>query len=123
MNPKDIRFGSDVIKHLIQGVNILADAVGSTLGPGGRNVIYKQNTWPYVTKDGVTVARNIELPDEFENIGARMVKEVSNKTCKDAGDGTTTATILAQAILNEGFKHIERGVNPIDIQRGINKAT
>ena len=122
MVAKDIRFGSDVIKRLIKGVNILADAVGSTLGPGGRNVIFKHNGWPYITKDGVTVARNIELQDEFENIGAQMVKDVSNRTCKDAGDGTTTATVLASAILNEGFKHIERGVNPIDIQRGINKA-
>lgn len=122
MAAKDIRFGSDVIKSLIKGVNTLADAVGSTLGPGGRNVIFKHNSWPYITKDGVTVARNIELRDEFENIGAQMVKDVSNRTCKDAGDGTTTATVLASAILNEGFKHIERGVNPIDIQRGINKA-
>lgn len=122
MEAKDIQFGSDVIKKLINGVNILANAVGATLGPGGRNVIYKHNGWPYVTKDGVTVARNVELPNEFENIGVRMVKEVANRTCKDAGDGTTTATVLAQAILNEGFKHIERGVNPIDIQRGINIA-
>lgn len=122
MNNKDIRFGSDVIKQLIRGINILGDAVGSTLGPGGRNVIYKHNEWPYVTKDGVTVARNVSLEDEFQNIGVQMVKEVANRTCKDAGDGTTTGTILAQAILNEGFKHLERGVNPIDIQRGINKA-
>lgn len=122
MNPKDIRFGSDVLKQIISGINILADAVGSTLGPGGRNVIYKYNDWPYVTKDGVTVARNINLQDEFQNIGVQMIKDVANRTCKDAGDGTTTSTILAQAILNEGFKHIERGVNPIDIQRGLNKA-
>lgn len=122
MQPKDIRFGSEVIKSLTKGVNILAEAVGSTLGPGGRNVIYKNHGWPYVTKDGVTVARNISLLDEFENIGVQMVKEVANRTCKDAGDGTTTGTILAQAILNEGFKHIERGVNPIEIQRGITKA-
>lgn len=122
MNPKDIRFGSDVLKQIISGINILADAVGSTLGPGGRNVIYKYNDWPYVTKDGVTVARNINLQDEFQNIGVQMIKDVANRTCEDAGDGTTTSTILAQAILNEGFKHIERGVNPIDIQRGLNKA-
>lgn len=122
MNPKDIRFGSDVLKQIISGINILADAVGSTLGPGGRNVIYKYNEWPYVTKDGVTVARNINLQDEFQNIGVQMIKDVANRTCEDAGDGTTTSTILAQAILNEGFKHIERGVNPIDIQRGLNKA-
>ena len=122
MNAKDIRFGSDVLKQIINGINILADAVGSTLGPGGRNVIYKYNDWPYVTKDGVTVARNINLQDEFQNIGVQMIKDVANRTCEDAGDGTTTSTILAQAILNEGFKHIERGVNPIDIQRGLNKA-
>lgn len=122
MSAKDIRFGEDVIKRLIKGVNVLADAVGSTLGPGGRNVIYKHNGWPYVTKDGVTVARNIELSDEFENIGVQMIKEVANRTCKDAGDGTTTSTILAQAILNEGFKYIISGVNPIDVQRSINNA-
>lgn len=122
MNAKDIRFGSDVLKQIINGINILADAVGSTLGPGGRNVIYKYNDWPYITKDGVTVARNINLQDEFQNIGVQMIKDVANRTCEDAGDGTTTSTILAQAILNEGFKHIERGVNPIDIQRGLNKA-
>lgn len=122
MSAKDIRFGEDVIKALIRGVNILAETVGSTLGPGGRNVIFKSNGWPYITKDGVTVARNVELKNEFENIGAQMVKQVANRTCKDAGDGTTTATILAQAILNEGFKYIVSGTNPIDIQRGINKA-
>ena len=123
MKAKDIRFGGSAIKSIINGVNTLAEAVGSTLGPGGRNVIYKSNGWPYVTKDGVTVARNIALSDEFENIGVQLVKDVANRTCKDAGDGTTTSTILAAAILNEGFKHIEHGVNPIEIQRGINKAT
>lgn len=122
MTVKDVRFGGDTIKRLIKGVDILANAVSSTLGPGGRNVIYKNNGWPYVTKDGVTVARNISLPDEFENIGVQMVKEVANRTCKDAGDGTTTSVVLASAILNEGFKYIEHGVNPIDIQRSINKA-
>lgn len=121
MKPKDIRFGENTIKTLINGVNILADAVGSTLGPGGRNVIFKNYGWPYITKDGVTVARHIVLPDEFNNIGAQMVKQVANRTCEDAGDGTTTATILAQAILNEGFKYLVSGVNPIDIQRGITK--
>ncbi len=122
MRAKDIRFGSETIKRLIRGVETLANAVGSTLGPGGRNVIYKNNGWPYVTKDGVTVARNISLPDEFENIGVQMVKEVANRTCKDAGDGTSTSSILAHAILTEGFKHIEHGINPIDIQRSINHA-
>ncbi|MBR4889883.1 MAG: molecular chaperone GroEL [Clostridia bacterium] len=122
MSPKDIRFGSGVIQRLIKGVNTLADAVGSTMGPGGRNVIFKNYGWPLVTKDGVTVARQIELPDEFENIGAQMVKQVANRTCKDAGDGTTTATVLAQCILNNGFKHLIAGVNPIDLQRSINKS-
>lgn len=122
MKAKDIKFGGSAIKSIINGVNILADAVGSTLGPGGRNVIYKVNDWPYITKDGVTVARNIALPDEFENIGVQLVKDVANRTCKDAGDGTTTSTILAAAILREGFKYIEHGINPIDIQRSINKA-
>ena len=122
MAAKDIRFGESTIKNLIEGVNILADAVGSTLGPSGRNVIFKHYGWPYITKDGVTVARNIELKDEFKNIGAQMVKQVANRTCEDAGDGTTTATILAQAILNEGFKYLVSGNNPIDIQRGITKA-
>lgn len=121
MSAKDIRFGENTIKTLIDGVNILADAVGSTLGPGGRNVIFKNYGWPYITKDGVTVARQIELPNEFNNIGAQMVKQVANRTCEDAGDGTTTATILAQAILNEGFKYLVSGNNPIDIQRGITK--
>ena len=122
MAAKDIKFGSGVIQRLIKGVNILADAVGSTMGPGGRNVIFKNFGWPLVTKDGVTVARQIELPDEFENIGAQMVKQVANRTCKDAGDGTTTATVLAQCILNNGFKHLIAGVNPIDLQRSINKS-
>lgn len=122
MAAKDIKFGSGVIQRLIKGVNTLADAVGSTMGPGGRNVIFKNFGWPLVTKDGVTVARQIELPDEFENIGAQMVKQVANRTCKDAGDGTTTATVLAQCILNNGFKHLIAGVNPIDLQRSINKS-
>ena len=122
MKAKDIRLGGSAIKSIINGVNILAEAVGSTLGPGGRNVIYKSNGWPYVTKDGVTVARNIALSDEFENIGVQLVKDVANRTCKDAGDGTTTSTVLAAAILEQGFRYIEHGVNPIDIQRSINKA-
>ena len=122
MKSKDVRFGGDTIKRLIKGVNTLSKAVSSTLGPGGRNVIYKNNGWPYITKDGVTVARNIELPDEFENIGVQMVKEVANRTCKDAGDGTSTSVVLANAILKNGFKYIEHGINPIDIQRAINKA-
>lgn len=122
MSIKDIKFGSGVIQRLIKGVNILADAVGSTMGPGGRNVIFKNHGWPLITKDGVTVARQIELPDEFENIGAQMVKQVANRTCKDAGDGTTSSIVLAQCILNNGFKHLIAGVNPIDLQRSINKA-
>ena len=120
---KEIRFGSEVMQAISNGVEILAKTVGSTLGPGGRNVIFDNWGWPLVTKDGVTVARQIELEDKWENIGAQMVKQVANKTCKDAGDGTTTATILANAILKEGIKAISFGkFNPIDVQRGINKA-
>jgi chaperonin GroEL len=122
MKAKDVRLDGTALKSVIAGVNILAKAVGSTLGPGGRNVIYKSNGWPYITKDGVTVARNIALNDEFENIGVQLVKDVANRTCKDAGDGTTTSTILAAALLEQGFQYIEHGVNPIDIQRSINKA-
>ena len=122
MKAKDVRLDGTALKGVIAGVNILAKAVGSTLGPGGRNVIYKSNGWPYITKDGVTVARNIALNDEFENIGVQLVKDVANRTCKDAGDGTTTSTILAAALLEQGFQYIEHGVNPIDIQRSINKA-
>ena len=122
MAAKDIRFGESTIKNLIEGVNILADAVGSTLGPSGRNVIFKHRGWPYITKDGVTVARNIELKDEFKNIGAQMVKQVAKKTCDDAGDGTTSSVVLANAIVQEGLKVLSTGVNPIDVQRGILKA-
>ena len=120
---KEIKFGNEVMRSIAKGVETLAKTVGSTLGPGGRNVIFENFGWPLVTKDGVTVARQIELEDKWENIGAQMVKQVANKTCKDAGDGTTTATILANAILEEGIKAISFGkFNPIDIQRGINKA-
>lgn len=120
---KEIRFGNEVLQSISNGVEILAKTVGSTLGPGGRNVIFDNWGWPLVTKDGVTVARQIELEDKWENIGAQMVKQVANKTCKDAGDGTTTATVLANAILKEGIKAISFGkFNPIDVQRGINKA-
>lgn len=120
---KEIKFGNDAMGSIAKGVEILAKTVGSTLGPGGRNVIFENYGWPLVTKDGVTVARQIELEDKWENIGAQMVKQVANKTCKDAGDGTTTATVLANAILEEGIKAISFGkYNPIDIQRGINKA-
>lgn len=120
---KEIKFGNEVMRSIAKGVETLAKTVGSTLGPGGRNVIFENYGWPLVTKDGVTVARQIELEDKWENIGAQMVKQVANKTCKDAGDGTTTATILANAILEEGIKAISFGkFNPIDIQRGINKA-
>ena len=120
---KEIKFGNEVMRSIAKGVETLAKTVGSTLGPGGRNVIFENYGWPLVTKDGVTVARQIELEDKWENIGAQMVKQVANKTCKDAGDGTTTATVLANAILEEGIKAISFGkFNPIDIQRGINKA-
>lgn len=123
MSKKEIKFGNEAMSSIAKGVEILAKTVGSTLGPGGRNVIFENYGWPLVTKDGVTVARQIELEDKWENIGAQMVKQVANKTCKDAGDGTTTATVLANAILSEGIKAISFGkYNPIDIQRGINKA-
>lgn len=123
MSKKEIKFGNDVLKSISKGVEILAKTVGSTLGPGGRNVIFDNYGWPLVTKDGVTVARQIELDDKWENIGAQMVKQVANKTCEDAGDGTTTATILADAILREGIKAISFGnYNPIEVQRGITKS-
>lgn len=118
----EIHFKDDALKKILSGVNKLARAVGSTLGPGGRNVIYEQYGWPYVTKDGVTVARSIDLVDKHEAIGAQMVKDVASKTCDNAGDGTTTATVLAAGILNAGTKVVSTGMNPIDLQRGIDLA-
>ena len=119
---KSITFGSEALTQVAKGVEILAKTVGSTLGPGGRNVIFENLGFPMVTKDGVTVARQIELRDKMQNIGAQMVKQVANKTCEDAGDGTTTSTILANAIVQEGLKVLSTGVNPISVQRGINKS-
>ncbi len=124
MAAKDIKFGDSARKRMVAGVNILADAVKVTLGPKGRNVVIdKSYGAPTVTKDGVSVAKEIVLRDKFENMGAQMVKEVASQTNDTAGDGTTTATVLAQAILNEGIKAVTAGMNPMDLKRGIDKAT
>lgn len=123
MAAKDVKFGNDARSKMLKGVNILADAVKVTLGPKGRNVIIdKAFGAPTITKDGVSVAREIELEDKFENMGAQMVKEVASKANDAAGDGTTTATVLAQAIVNEGLKAVAAGMNPMDLKRGIDKA-
>jgi len=123
MAAKEVLFGQDARARMLRGVNILANAVKETLGPKGRNVIIDRAFGaPTVTKDGVTVAKEIELEDKFENMGAAMVKEVASKTSDDAGDGTTTATVLAQAIFREGLKAVAAGHNPMDIKRGIDKA-
>ncbi|EFX91277.1 chaperonin GroEL [Actinobacillus ureae] len=123
MAAKDVKFGNDARVKMLKGVNILADAVKVTLGPKGRNVVLdKAYGAPTITKDGVSVAREIELEDKFENMGAQMVKEVASKANDAAGDGTTTATVLAQAIVNEGLKAVAAGMNPMDLKRGIDKA-
>ena len=123
MAAKEVKFGDDARTRMVAGVNILANAVRVTLGPKGRNVILdKSYGAPTVTKDGVSVAKEIELKDKFENMGAQLVKEVASKTGDAAGDGTTTATVLAQAIVNEGLKSVTAGVDPMDIKRGIDKA-
>jgi chaperonin GroEL len=123
MAAKDVRFGDDARQRLLHGVNILANAVKVTLGPKGRNVVLEKSFGaPTVTKDGVSVAKEIELKDKLENMGAQMVKEVASKTSDVAGDGTTTATVLAQAILREGMKAVAAGMNPMDLKRGIDKA-
>jgi chaperonin GroEL len=123
MAAKDVRFGDDARSRMVRGVNILANAVKVTLGPKGRNaVLDKSFGAPTVTKDGVSVAKEIELKDKFENMGAQMVKEVASNTSDEAGDGTTTATVLAQAIVREGLKAVAAGANPMDIKRGIDKA-
>lgn len=119
---KDIIFGIEARNKLITGINKLADAVKVTLGPKGRNVVLMKYGSPHITKDGVTVAESIQLEDPFENMGVNMIKEVASKTVKQAGDGTTTATVLAQFILNEGLKNVASGANPLDIKRGIDKA-
>ena len=123
MTAKDVKFGDSARQGMLAGVNVLADAVKVTLGPKGRNVVLDKSFGaPTVTKDGVSVAKEIELEDKFENMGAQMVKEVASQTSDVAGDGTTTATVLAQAILNEGLKAVAAGMNPMDLKRGIDKA-
>ena len=124
MAAKDVKFESDARDRMLRGVNILADAVKVTLGPKGRNVVLDKSFGaPRITKDGVTVAKEIELSDKFENMGAQMVKEVASRTNDEAGDGTTTATVLAQAIVREGMKSVAAGMNPMDLKRGIDLAT
>ncbi len=121
---KEVKFGTDARNRMLKGVNVLADAVKVTLGPKGRNVVIDKSFGaPRITKDGVTVAKEIELSDKFENMGAQMVKEVASRTNDEAGDGTTTATVLAQAIVKEGMKAVAAGMNPMDLKRGIDLAT
>ncbi|MDW5418541.1 chaperonin GroEL [Iodobacter sp. CM08] len=123
MAAKEVKFGDSARARMVAGVNILADAVKVTLGPKGRNVVLERSYGaPTITKDGVSVAKEIELKDRFENMGAQMVKEVASKTSDIAGDGTTTATVLAQAIVQEGMKYVAAGMNPMDLKRGIDKA-
>ena len=123
MAAKDVRFGETARNRMVNGVNILANAVKITLGPKGRNVVLERSFGaPTITKDGVSVAKEIELKDKFENMGAQMVKEVASKTSDVAGDGTTTATVLAQSIISEGMKYVAAGMNPMDLKRGIDKA-
>lgn len=123
MSAKEVRFGTDARGRMLKGINTLADTVKITLGPKGRNVILDTSYGaPRITKDGVTVAREIELSDRFENVGAQMVKEVASRTNEEAGDGTTTATVLAQAIAKEGMKAVAAGMNPMDLKRGIDRA-
>src|SRR6185369_5312226 len=122
MAAKDVKFAADARERMMRGVDILANAVKITLGPKGRNVILEKSFGaPRSTKDGVTVAKEIELEDKFENMGAQMLREVASKTNDTAGDGTTTATVLAQAILREGLKSVAAGMNPMDLKRGIDK--
>src|SRR5579871_5619256 len=123
MAAKDVKFSTDARDKMVRGVNILANAVKVTLGPKGRNVIIDKSFGaPRITKDGVTVAKEIELKDKFENMGAQMVRAVASKTSDHAGDGTTTATVLAQAIVREGMKSVAAGMNPMDLKRGIDLA-
>lgn len=124
MAAKDVKFHDLARQRILTGVNLLADAVKVTLGPRGRNVVLERSFGaPTVTKDGVTVAKDIELLDRFENMGAQMVKQVAAKTSDVAGDGTTTATVLAQVIVREGMKYVASGLNPMDLKRGIDQAT
>ena len=123
MAAKQVKFSDDARKKMSRGVDTLANAVKATLGPKGRNVVLEKSFGaPTVTKDGVSVAKEIELKDKFENMGAQMVKEVASKTSDVAGDGTTTATVLAQAIVTEGMKGVTAGMNPMDLKRGIDQA-
>src|SRR3979411_1501306 len=123
MAAKEVKFSTDARDRMLRGVDILAGAVRVTLGPKGRNVVLdKSYGAPRITKDGVTVAKEIELEDKFENMGAQMVREVAQKTNDTAGDGTTTATVLAHAIVREGAKSVAAGMNPMDLKRGIQKA-
>ncbi|WP_373769828.1 chaperonin GroEL, partial [Delftia acidovorans] len=123
MAAKDVVFGGEARARMVEGVNILANAVKVTLGPKGRNVVLERSFGaPTVTKDGVSVAKEIELKDKLQNMGAQLVKEVASKTNDIAGDGTTTATVLAQAIVREGAKYVAAGLNPMDLKRGIDKA-
>ncbi len=123
MASKDIVFGAAAREKIRRGVDTLADAVKVTLGPSGRNVVFERSFGsPAITKDGVTVAKEIELADKLENMGAQMVREVASKTADVAGDGTTTATVFAQAIFREGNKYVTAGANPMELKRGIDKA-
>src|SRR3982751_98662 len=123
MSAKEVKFSTSARERMLRGVDTLADAVKVTLGPKGRNVVLDKSFGaPRITKDGVTVAKEIELADKFENMGAQMVREVASKTNDIAGDGTTTATVLAQAIVREGAKAVAAGMNPMDLKRGIDKA-
>lgn len=123
MSAKDVKFHDNARARVVKGVNILADAVKVTLGPKGRNVLLERSFGaPTITKDGVSVAKEIELKDKFENMGAQIVKQVASKTADVAGDGTTTATVLAQAIVQEGMKYVASGMNPMDLKRGIDQA-
>ena len=123
MAAKEVKFNGDARDRMLRGIDILANAVKVTLGPKGRNVVLdKSYGAPRITKDGVTVAKEIELTDRFENMGAQMVKEVASRTSDQAGDGTTTATVLAQAIVREGAKAVAAGMNPMDLKRGIDMA-
>src|ERR1700755_1319575 len=123
MASKEVKFGVDARDKMLRGVNILANAVKVTLGPKGRNVVIEKSFGaPRSTKDGVSVAKEIELDDKFENMGAQMVREVASKANDHAGDGTTTATVLAQALIREGVKSVAAGANPMDLKRGVDKA-
>src|SRR5574339_1097150 len=123
MAAKEVKFSQDARERMLHGVEVLANAVKVTLGPKGRNVVLEKSFGaPRITKDGVTVAKEIELADRFENMGAQMVREVASRTSDLAGDGTTTATVLAQAIVREGVRAVAAGMNPMDLKRGIDKA-